>query len=149
MDRKPETLAIIALHAHAVRDWTCRYNALQPTAQEMMPTVRRILDLTAELAREEHAAKSGQASGGQINQLSGLGTAGAQQINNLSGQVGRQATAADSCTEPPRAKPGDLVTLKSGGPSMTIAEIDGTKALCHWFTGGQPLHAWFGLELIA
>jgi uncharacterized protein YodC (DUF2158 family) len=30
-------------------------------------------------------------------------------------------------------KPGDIVRLKSGGPPMTIAHIDGTEAYCEWF----------------
>lgn len=31
-------------------------------------------------------------------------------------------------------KPGDVVVLKSGGPAMTIRELQGTgTALCEWF----------------
>lgn len=30
-------------------------------------------------------------------------------------------------------KAGDTVKLKSGGPSMTIAEIEGNQAQCVWF----------------
>lgn len=32
-------------------------------------------------------------------------------------------------------KPGDLVRLKSGGPVMTIDEINFTGAICKWFDG--------------
>ena len=28
---------------------------------------------------------------------------------------------------------GDVVQLKSGGPSMTVAEVDGTDIWCVWF----------------
>lgn len=30
-------------------------------------------------------------------------------------------------------KAGDVVQLKSGGPAMTIAWIDGSDARCEWF----------------
>ena len=33
--------------------------------------------------------------------------------------------------------PGDVVSLKSGGPLMTIASIDGKNASCEWFTDDQ------------
>ena len=34
-------------------------------------------------------------------------------------------------------KPGDTVSLRSGGPLMTIVMIDGQTALCEWFTNEQ------------
>ena len=34
-------------------------------------------------------------------------------------------------------KPGDVVILKSGGPRMTIATIEGRSALCEWFSDDQ------------
>jgi uncharacterized protein YodC (DUF2158 family) len=34
-------------------------------------------------------------------------------------------------------KPGDIVSLRSGGPRMTVAAIDGRGALCEWFTDDQ------------
>jgi uncharacterized protein YodC (DUF2158 family) len=34
-------------------------------------------------------------------------------------------------------KPGDIVSLRSGGPRMTIATIDGQNALCDWFSDDQ------------
>lgn len=34
-------------------------------------------------------------------------------------------------------KPGDVVSLKSGGPQMTIATVDGQSAFCEWFTDDQ------------
>jgi uncharacterized protein YodC (DUF2158 family) len=36
-------------------------------------------------------------------------------------------------------KPGDVVSLRSGGPRMTIASIDGQNALCEWFSDDQQL----------
>jgi uncharacterized protein YodC (DUF2158 family) len=33
-------------------------------------------------------------------------------------------------------KPGELVRLKSGGPSMTIAKVVEGRARCIWFDGG-------------
>jgi uncharacterized protein YodC (DUF2158 family) len=34
-------------------------------------------------------------------------------------------------------KPGDVVSLRSGGPRMTIATVDGQSALCEWFSDDQ------------
>jgi uncharacterized protein YodC (DUF2158 family) len=34
-------------------------------------------------------------------------------------------------------KPGDIVSLRSGGPRMTIATIEGQSAFCEWFTDDQ------------
>ena len=36
-------------------------------------------------------------------------------------------------------KPGDLVQLRSGGPSMTLASGDGTTCVCMWFDAQQRL----------
>ncbi|MGD9923774.1 MAG: YodC family protein [Pseudorhodoplanes sp.] len=38
-------------------------------------------------------------------------------------------------------KPGDAVSLKSGGPRMTIAMVDGKSAFCEWFTDDQQLQS--------
>jgi uncharacterized protein YodC (DUF2158 family) len=40
-------------------------------------------------------------------------------------------------------KPGDVVMLKSGGPHMTITEIEGDKAWCEWFEGYKSLQGSF------
>lgn len=34
-------------------------------------------------------------------------------------------------------EPGDVVSLKSGGPRMTIAKIEGLSVLCEWFADDQ------------
>jgi uncharacterized protein YodC (DUF2158 family) len=34
-------------------------------------------------------------------------------------------------------KPGDVVSLRSGGPRMTISTADGKSAFCEWFTDDQ------------
>lgn len=36
-------------------------------------------------------------------------------------------------------KPGDIVSLRSGGPRMTVANADGQNAFCEWFTDDQQL----------
>lgn len=50
-------------------------------------------------------------------------------------------------------KIGDVVTLKSGGPSMTIENIGvymyETKALCTWFDGNKKISDTFKLEALA
>lgn len=30
---------------------------------------------------------------------------------------------------------GDVVQLKSGGPEMTVVEVDGNTITCHWWNG--------------
>jgi uncharacterized protein YodC (DUF2158 family) len=34
-------------------------------------------------------------------------------------------------------KPGDIVSLRSGGPRMTVATVDGQSALYEWFSDDQ------------
>jgi uncharacterized protein YodC (DUF2158 family) len=35
-------------------------------------------------------------------------------------------------------KVGDVVMLKSGGPTMTVEWIEGDRAGCNWFAGTKP-----------
>lgn len=32
-------------------------------------------------------------------------------------------------------KPGDLVVLKSGGPEMTVKQLNSEDVICQWFAG--------------
>ena len=34
-------------------------------------------------------------------------------------------------------KPGDMVRLKSGGPSMTVEEVGDKETICCWFGNGD------------
>ncbi len=34
-------------------------------------------------------------------------------------------------------EPGDVVSLKSGGPRMTVAKLEGQSVLCEWFADDQ------------
>ncbi|MDD0974813.1 DUF2158 domain-containing protein [Pseudomonas fontis] len=53
---------------------------------------------------------------------------------------------------------GDLVTLKSLGPAMTVAEVKHQKvifnvpesinAFCQWFDGDKPMEKWFDVEVL-
>jgi uncharacterized protein YodC (DUF2158 family) len=49
-------------------------------------------------------------------------------------------------------KVGDVVVLKSGGPSMTVESIDvyggQTKAKCIWFDGPKRQDAVFALDVL-
>jgi uncharacterized protein YodC (DUF2158 family) len=40
-------------------------------------------------------------------------------------------------------KPGDIVGVKSGGPSMTIARVGSDKIFCEWFDGANPMNGEF------
>lgn len=55
----------------------------------------------------------------------------------------------------PKFKPGDIVQLKSGGPAMTVSEINtayGTGAFkgyqCEWFKGASKERAHFEEETL-
>ncbi|WP_415184388.1 YodC family protein [Phaeovulum sp.] len=43
--------------------------------------------------------------------------------------------------------PGDIVQLKSGGPAMTISEVErrtaGARYTCQWFKGASKEHGYF------
>lgn len=34
-------------------------------------------------------------------------------------------------------KPGDVVQLNSGGPRMTVSEVDERRVYCEWFIEGE------------
>jgi uncharacterized protein YodC (DUF2158 family) len=38
-------------------------------------------------------------------------------------------------SEESRFKPGDVVTLESGGPEMTVLSEEAGRVFCHWFEG--------------
>jgi uncharacterized protein YodC (DUF2158 family) len=40
-------------------------------------------------------------------------------------------------------KPGDIVGVKSGGPSMTVARVQSEKVFCEWFDGQNPMNGEF------
>jgi uncharacterized protein YodC (DUF2158 family) len=40
-------------------------------------------------------------------------------------------------------KPGDIVGVKSGGPSMTVARVGPEKVFCEWFDGQSPMNGEF------
>jgi uncharacterized protein YodC (DUF2158 family) len=42
---------------------------------------------------------------------------------------------------------GDLVVLKSGGPTMTVKDGDGhSEVQCQWFSGKKLEQGWFSVE---
>jgi uncharacterized protein YodC (DUF2158 family) len=36
-------------------------------------------------------------------------------------------------------KPGEIVGVKSGGPSMTVARLEMGRVFCEWFDGGTAM----------
>jgi uncharacterized protein YodC (DUF2158 family) len=40
-------------------------------------------------------------------------------------------------------KPDDLVGVKSGGPTMTVARVDTETVFCEWFDASNPRNAVF------
>lgn len=45
-------------------------------------------------------------------------------------------------------KPGDIVQLKSGGPSMTVSELKNGQYHCQWFKGASKESAYFREETL-
>lgn len=43
-------------------------------------------------------------------------------------------------------KSGDVVQLKSGGPAMTVHNVENGKAFCHWFVNGAVFHHRFAVS---
>jgi uncharacterized protein YodC (DUF2158 family) len=50
--------------------------------------------------------------------------------------------------------PGDVVTLKSGGPKMTVTQVgmtqfsDTLSAWCEWFDGNKPLKGTYAVAAL-
>jgi uncharacterized protein YodC (DUF2158 family) len=45
-------------------------------------------------------------------------------------------------------KKGDVVVLKSGGPSMTVHEVQSSQLYCIWFDGTKKLGDYFDPETV-
>jgi uncharacterized protein YodC (DUF2158 family) len=45
-------------------------------------------------------------------------------------------------------KAGDVVQLKSGGPLMTVSEVDGNSVHCRWFSANEEKASSFPSELL-
>jgi uncharacterized protein YodC (DUF2158 family) len=45
-------------------------------------------------------------------------------------------------------KPGDLVAVKSGGPTMTVARVEADTVICEWFASGSPRNAAFSATVL-
>jgi uncharacterized protein YodC (DUF2158 family) len=45
-------------------------------------------------------------------------------------------------------KTGDVVQLKSGGPLMTVAEVNGDDVDCRWFVGNEEKSSSFPSEML-
>jgi uncharacterized protein YodC (DUF2158 family) len=43
---------------------------------------------------------------------------------------------------------GDIVQLRSGGPPITVGNVDDQKAECMWFDGGDLKTGIFRLEML-
>ena len=45
-------------------------------------------------------------------------------------------------------KAGDVVQLKSGGPLMTVSEVNGSIVHCRWFVGAEEKSSSFSPEML-
>ena len=45
-------------------------------------------------------------------------------------------------------KPGDVVTLKSGGPKMTVSWVEGNEVGCVWFDGPKEQGSSFKVAVL-
>jgi uncharacterized protein YodC (DUF2158 family) len=61
----------------------------------------------------------------------------------------RDPHVAKALADNPAFEVGDVVRLKSGGPSMMIRSIDGNELLCEWFDKAVPRSHSFGKAQLA
>lgn len=45
--------------------------------------------------------------------------------------------------------PGTIVSVKSGGPKMTVAAVNGDEVKCSWFVGNTAHHGVFHLATLS
>lgn len=151
-DEKSEQATRLWTHMQTIADRTKRKIEDQP---ELWPHLAAYTNLRLELAMHDvilGIAEKIKVSPTWLTGLPALLANGPRAPEVPS--VAEQLASFDPTTLPPPPAPGDtcassddiivgsVVTLRSGGPAMTVETVDGVKVACIWFVDSD--HGWCG-----
>jgi len=84
--------------------------------------------------------------------VDGLDLANARRVSDVMhgvGGLGHVGKAPVDAPSPPPSYPiGSLVRLRSGGPAMTVTDMEDDYRECSWFVGNDLLEAWLPVATI-